>query len=251
MSSHKISWSAKDRSGMESLARFKHGELLRSGTQVYFAPDHQEHAYVYDAVLLDFLMEWGNTPMVLSPEQQAVVAAAEVKDDIPLRCELKNSTVYAFCELSFIDHPPHPHFFEGREKWYYIHEVASMQLSPYRVPVRVMKKLQDVMRFNKRLIERLKKIGGSDDPRFDVVAREHQYVVVRDSKGRFYKFDDLLSPYIENNTIPASEFELVHQPSAAQIAQAKDISYFDYNERSPRPDGKVELVKIFADPPSS
>lgn len=247
MSSHKISWSAKNRIGTEHLARFKGGELLRSGAQVYFAPDNQDHAYVYDEVLLDFLMEWGNTPMVLTPEQQTVVEAAEMKNDIPLRCELKNGTVHAFCELSFIDHPPHPHFFEGREKWYYIHEIATMQLCPYRIPVRVMKALQEVMRFNTRLIERLKKIGGSDDPRFDEVAREHRYVVVKDTQGRLYKFDDLLSPYVENNTIPASEFELVHQATAAQIESARDISYFDYNERSPRPEGNVVVVKVFAD----
>lgn len=62
-----------------------------------------------------------------------------------------------------------------------------------------------------------------------------------------YKFDDLLGPYIENNMIPAAEFELVHRPRVAQTELARNISYFDYNERSPRPDGEVSVVKIFAD----
>jgi hypothetical protein len=150
---------------MEQLAHVKGGALLRSGQKVFFAPDAQDNAYVYDATLLDFLLEWGNTSYVLTPEQQVVVAGAEMANDIPMRCELKNGVVYALCELSFIDHPPHPHFFEGREKWYYLNEVASMQLCPQYVPMRVMKELEEVVRFNKRLIERLKKIGGSHDPR--------------------------------------------------------------------------------------
>lgn len=247
MSSNKVVLSRVDRAGMEQLAHVKCGALLRSGQKVFFAPDAQDNAYVYDATLLDFLLEWGNTPYVLGPEQQAVVAAAEMANDIPMRCELKNGAVYALCELSFIDHPPHPHFFEGREKWYYLNEVASMQLCPQYVPMRVMKELEEVTRFNMRLIERLKKIGGSHDPRFDELAKEHRYVLVRDARGGLYKFDDLLGPFIENNTIPAAEFELVHQPTAAQVSQARDISYFDYNERSPRPEGKVAVVKIFAD----
>ncbi len=247
MSSNKVVLSRVDRAGMEQLAHVKGGALLRSGQKVFFAPDAQDNAYVYDATLLDFLLEWGNTSYVLTPEQQVVVAGAEMANDIPMRCELKNGAVYALCELSFIDHPPHPHFFEGREKWYYLNEVASMQLCPQYVPMRVMKELEEVMRFNTRLIERLKKIGGSHDPRFDEVAKEHRYVLVRDARGGLYKFDDLLGPFIENNTIPAAEFELVHQPTAAQVSQARDISYFDYNERSPRPEGKVAVVKIFAD----
>ena len=68
------------------------------------------------------------------------------------------------------------------------------------------------------------------DTRFDG-AKEHRYVLVQDTRGT-YKFDDLLGPYIENNTVDSAGVWLVHRPKGNKQA-ARNAYLFWCNERSP------------------
>lgn len=246
--SEKITFSPTSKAALEKVADFKGGSLLRGNDKLFFFTGESLTAMAYPSDMLDFLLDWGRTPLTLTPQMRAVVTASGRKNEVPVRIELKSGKSFGYGMLRFTNHPPAADWFENRwPRWYYITDVQSLEACPQFVPDHIMAKLEKVKKANSRILNEIRKIKGNllDSAHYAQLVAQHEYLVVKDKSGVKYKFDELFSQWIFDYSIPAAEFMVCENPTAAELAEAKDISDRDHEER-----GRVQrdpVVYIFAD----
>ena len=222
-----------ERSTLEPLAKFKGGELLKRDKTLYFFPSSTHIASVYDISLLDFLMDWGNTPLQLTAEQRVIANAATIRSSTLLRCEFKNGKTYDYCELQLSTSPPPAEWFENKQpEWHYVSEVTKMEVSPQAVPKSVLDHITKVEKHNKTIIQKILKLKGNllENAEYDKIRMQSKAAVVQDKNGALFKFSQS-ETFVYSRFIDAQSLTVVKAPTAKQVEAARELALIDYNER--------------------
>jgi hypothetical protein len=231
--SQSASTTSEEKATMELVTTLKGGQLLKRNKTLYFTRPSENTGNSYDISLLDFLLEWGNTPLLLTPEQRAVVKASGDKNFIPLRCEFRNGRTYDYCVLLFSNLPPQAEWFLNKQpEWHYLTEVVSMELSPQAVPLAVVDEVGKVEKHNKRILNKIMKLKGNllENPEYDKIRSQTKVAVFQDKSGHLFKFSQQ-EKFIYSSTIDAQTLTVVKNPTHQQAESARELALIDYNER--------------------
>jgi hypothetical protein len=223
----------EEKKSMELMGNFKGGQLLKRNKTLYFTRPSEDTGNSYDISLLDFLLEWGNTPFQLTPKQQAVVKASGSKDYIPLRCEFKNGKTYDYCELVFSNLPPPAEWFLNKQpEWHYLTEVVNMELSTQAVPLDVVDEVGQVEKHNKRILNKIMKLKGNllENPEYDKIRSQTKVAVFKDKSGQLFKFSHQ-EKFVYSSSIDVQTLTVVKNPTQQQAESARELALIDYNER--------------------
>jgi hypothetical protein len=230
--SQRATLTPEEKSTLELVGRFKGGELLKRNKTLYFLPSSTLAANVYDISLLDFLLDWGNTPLQLTAEQLTVAKAATIKSSTPLRCEFENGKASDYCELQLSTFPPPAEWFVNKSpEWHYVNEVTKMEVSPQAVPKSVLEEISRMEKHNKMILDQILKLKGNllENPQYDKIRSQIRVVVVQDKYGALFKFSEMETRVYGH--IDAQSFTVVKEPTRRQIETAQELAPIDYDER--------------------